>query len=160
MKMNIWKYSEIDSKKNELEGKKVVLVGGCFDLLHYGHFTFLQQAKKQGEVLVVALEPDEFIQKKKNRKPIHSQQQRAEILASLQMVDYIVLLPLLKSDQEYADLVTKINPAIIAVTEGDPNISHKQKHSKKVNAQVVVVSSLVPEFSTTQIMNYENIFSN
>jgi hypothetical protein len=76
------------------------------------------------------------------------------------MVDYIVLLPLLKSDQEYADLVTKIKPTIIAVTEGDPNISHKQKHSKKVNAQVVVVSSLVPEFSTTQIMNYENIFSN
>lgn len=160
MKSNIWKYSDIALMKPKLEGKKIVLVGGCFDLLHYGHFTFLQQAKKEGDVLVIALESDEFIIKSKKRKPIHSQQQRAEILASLQMVDDIILLPLLNTNEEYAGLVSTVKPNIIAVTEGDPNIVQKEKHGKRVNATVVVVSPLVSEFSTTQIMNYENIPSN
>lgn len=160
MKMNIWKYSDMNDLQQELERKKVVLVGGCFDVLHYGHVQFLQQAKKEGDVLVVALEADEFIRNQKKRTPIHTQQQRAEILTSLHVVDHVILLPLLKSNEEYAELVEKVHPAIIAVTDGDPNILHKQHHATLVNAEVKVVSSLLSDFSTTQIMNYENIFRN
>lgn len=72
MKTQIWKYSEADNIAKELTGKKIVLVGGCFDLLHYGHFTFLKNAKKEGDVLVVALESDEFILNQKKRKPVHT----------------------------------------------------------------------------------------
>ena len=72
-------------------GKKTVLVGGCFDILHYGHLRFLSQAKEKGEMLIVALESDTFIRKIKNKKPIHTQEQRAEILAHLNLVDMIIV---------------------------------------------------------------------
>lgn len=160
MKTNILKYSELSELKKNYEGKKIVLVGGCFDLLHYGHFKFLQQAKKQGDILVVALESDEFIVSQKKRKPIHNQMQRAEILASLHMVNVVILLPLLESNQDYADLVTQVHPSVIAVTEGDSNLDYKKKHALLVNAEVRVVTSLLSDFSTTQIMNYENILRN
>jgi rfaE bifunctional protein nucleotidyltransferase chain/domain len=153
MKRNIWSLTDINELKNSLNGKKIVLAGGCFDLLHYGHFTFLQNAKQEGDVLVVALESDEFIQKQKNRKPVHNQKQRAEILAALEQVDYVLLLPLFESHDEYRKLVTDIKPSVIALTEGDKHQDRKQKHAESVGATIKVVSSLLPEFSTTRILN-------
>lgn len=153
MKKNIWSHTDIKEFKKTLEGKKIVLVGGCFDLIHYGHFTFLQNAKKEGDFLVVALESDEFIHKDKNRKPVHNQKQRAEILAALEPVDAILQLPLFESDNDYRNLVIDIAPQIIAITEGDKHLENKKKHAQEVKATVKVVSSLLPEFSTTQILN-------
>src|SRR6266403_2209747 len=54
--------------------KKIVLVGGCFDIIHFGHIQFLQKAKEAGDYLIVALEPDERIINYKKRTPIHTQQ--------------------------------------------------------------------------------------
>ena len=70
--------------------KKRVLVGGCFDILHFGHATFLQKAREAGDVLIILLESDEFIVQIKKKKPVHIQQQRAEILSALGYVDYVV----------------------------------------------------------------------
>ena len=103
--------SEIKRKKND----RIVLVGGCFDIIHIGHLRFLERAKKQGSLLIVILESDNFINKHKNRQPLHNQQERAEILSSLKMVDYIVQMPYLTGYQSYLKLVTDINPDIIAV---------------------------------------------
>ena len=153
MKKSIWNNSDIKELKKVLNGKKIVLAGGCFDLLHYGHFTFLQNAKNEGDVLVVALEPDEFIKKAKNRKPVHTQKQRAEILAALAPVDYVILLPVFGSHDDYRQLVTDISPHIVAVTEGDKQYENKKKQAESVSATVKIVSSLLPEFSTTQILN-------
>ncbi len=72
-------YENIFSNKKCFPNSKIVLVGGCFDVLHYGHLEFLHEAKKQGKYLIVALEPDETIIKYKKRKPIHNQLQRAKI---------------------------------------------------------------------------------
>ena len=80
----------------------VVLVGGCFDILHIGHIRFLKAARKQGDSLVVALESDEFIRLQKRREPFHTQAERAEILAALRSVDTVILLPLLSTDEDYA----------------------------------------------------------
>ncbi|HRN69761.1 MAG TPA: adenylyltransferase/cytidyltransferase family protein [Candidatus Woesebacteria bacterium] len=160
MKMNIWKYSDIETMNHQLEGKKIVLVGGCFDILHYGHLTFLQKAKQEGDILIVALESDQFIIERKKRKPVHTQKQRAELLANLHVVDYVVALPYFQSHQEYAELVQKIKPYIIAVTEEDTNLEQKKQHAKLVNAQIKTVSPLLSDFSTTHIMQYENISSN
>lgn len=134
--------------------KKTVLAGGCFDIFHYGHLVFLKKAKEQGDVLVIALESDEFIQKKKKRTPLHTQEQRAEILRELAFIDYIVTLPYLKTDDEYFKLVETIKPAVIAVTEGDPYIIKKKKQAEKIGAVVVVVSPLVQPFSSSHILNY------
>ncbi len=73
---------------------KKVLVGGCFDLLHFGHIKFLEEAKKSGDYLVVALESDENVRRTKGEtRPIHTQEQRKAMLESLTCVDEVIMLP-------------------------------------------------------------------
>lgn len=136
--------------------KKIVLVGGCFDLFHFGHLQFLKAAKKQGNYLVVAIDPDEFIKDKKGREPIHTQKQRAQILKSLKFVDKVICLPYLKTYEDYLSLVTKIKPAVIAVTKNDPQLKNKQKQAKTIGAKVKVVTPLLKNFSSTQILKILN----
>lgn len=150
MNKKIVKFSDLANVIPKLKGKKV-LVGGCFDLLHIGHLKFLKAAKKEGEILIVALESDEFIRKKKKRLPFHSQIQRAEILASLAIVDLVILLPLFSSDREYFLLVKKISPQIIGVTENDPLLEIKKIQAKTVNAQIKIFP-LVKGYSSTNFI--------
>ena len=89
----------------QIKKKKKILVGGCFDVFHYGHLLFLRKAKEQGDTLIIALESDDFIRQHKKREQVHTQKQRAEILASLEFVDFIILLPLLSSYDSYLNLV-------------------------------------------------------
>ncbi len=78
-----------EERKN---GRKVVLANGCFDLVHVGHVRYLQGAKEQGDILVLALNSDQSIRKLKGPgRPILSQGERIEVLASFACVDYIIL---------------------------------------------------------------------
>ncbi len=123
--------------------KKIVLVGGSFDLLHFGHTEFLRQAKALGDWLVVALESDENVNRMKgNGRPIHSQHQRRKMLQSLSFVDEVLLLQPMKTDEEYASLVKKVQPHVIAVTEGDPILDKKKGHAVAVGAQVIVIPKI------------------
>lgn len=137
---------------SSISEKKVVLVGGCFDLFHYGHLTFLEKAKRKGDFLIVALESDEFIKRHKGRTPIHNQKQRAEILASIKYVDLVIKLPLFKSDKNYYDLVKTIKPWLIAVSEADRQIENKRKQAKLVGSRVIIVSSLIKNLSSKDII--------
>lgn len=130
---------------------KKVLVGGCFDILHYGHILFLEAARSKGDYLVVALEPDERIRLSKKRFPIHTQKQRAHVLKALHSVDEVLCLPLYTQDQEYYDLVTKISPSIIATTAGDPQLHNKEKQAVSVGGCVEVVTPLLEGFSSSAI---------
>lgn len=135
----------------DVKGKKV-LVGGCFDIFHYGHMLFLKKAKEQGDILIIALESDEFIRKQKNREPVHSHKQRANILSSFIFVDYIIMLSLLTSDREYLRLVRVIKPEIIAVSKGDPQLSEKRKQAIEIGGRVEVVTPILKPFSTKRIL--------
>ncbi len=78
-----------DSRK---AGRKVVLANGCFDLLHAGHIRYLEGAKAQGDILVLAVNSDESVrQLKGDGRPIQSEAERTEILASLECVDYVLV---------------------------------------------------------------------
>lgn len=135
-------------------GQSIVLVGGCFDLLHFGHIKFLEEAKKQGDILFVALESDEKIKKLKGKdRPIHSQEQRAEMLSALEFVNLVICLPLMKNDKDYFDLVKKVRPDIIAVTKSDPQLKNKQKQAKEIGAKVKIVTSHLKTPSTSVILN-------
>jgi FAD synthetase len=152
--------SKISSKLKSLKNKKLVLVGGCFDIFHYGHFQFLKKAKACGDFLIVALESDEFIRKNKKREPVHNQRQRAKILSSFDFVDLVILLPYFSKEKSYFDLVKKIKPKIIAVTKGDPKIENKKKQAAMVSAKVKEVVPLIKNFSSTKIYKmYEAFFS-
>ncbi|MDO8497279.1 MAG: adenylyltransferase/cytidyltransferase family protein [bacterium] len=157
----IHRFSDSTVKKlcDRYKDVSTVLVGGCFDLLHYGHLTFLERAKEKGQILIVALEPDTTIEKNKKRKPIHSQMQRARILSSLAIVDVVLLLPTFTNYDEYLHLVEMVKPTIIAVTEGDPRIHEKRKQAERVGAKVAIVLPRLQGKSSSKILKYENIFS-
>ena len=138
--------------------KKIVLAGGCFDILHYGHVTFLQKARSAGDMLVLLLESDEFITQVKKKQPVHTQQQRAEILAALQYVDYVVLLPLLNNpDKDYENIVKEISPSIIAFTSSDSKESQKKKFAQEVRAETLIIPYL-SSFSSSSLITYAPIF--
>jgi len=131
---------------------KKILVGGCFDLLHYGHLQFLERARALGDYLVVALESDEFIKTHKQREPIHTQDQRAKILRGLRVVDQVIELPYLQTYEDYFTLVKQIQPQVIAVTAGDPQLANKQKQAAAIGAEVIEVTALVENLSTKAII--------
>lgn len=131
--------------------KKIILVGGCFDLLHYGHIRFLKEAKSHGDWLVVALESDENVRRMKgDSRPIHTQKQRKEMLEAISVVDEVISLSPISTDQEYADLVKRVKPHVIAVTEGDPIVEKKKSHAQMVDAQLVTIPK-IPTPSTSQL---------
>jgi rfaE bifunctional protein nucleotidyltransferase chain/domain len=132
---------------------KKILVGGCFDILHYGHIQFLKAAKTVGDYLIVLLESDAKVKKLKGEnRPIHTQKERAEILRSLRMVDEVVELSDISTSKEYFDVVQKIKPDIIAITEGDPKTKQKEIQAQKIRARVENVIKRIYSYSTTTIL--------
>lgn len=130
---------------------KKVLVGGVFDIIHYGHIHFLKNAKALGDHLVVALESDKNVRRLKGEKrPIHGQNQRREMLASLEFVDEVIILADKMTDRDYQKLVESVGPSVIAVTSGDPILDKKKAQAKSIGAALVEIPKIeVP--STTQI---------
>jgi len=130
---------------------RVVLTGGCFDILHIGHVRFLSEAKGMGDYLVVLLESDKSVKKLKGEnRPVFIQKERAEMLTALRSVDLIVLLPMMEKDRDYLNLVMKIKPDIIAVTEGDPLIEKKQGQAKEVGGELKIIP-LTKTLSTSEL---------
>lgn len=123
--------------------KKTVLVGGCFDLLHFGHISFLKQAKSLGDYLIVALESDENVTRMKgDTRPIHTQAQRKEMLEALSCVDEVIVLPPMHGYDDYFELVKRIRPSVIAVTEGDTAKSKKSLQAAEVGAKLIEIPKI------------------
>ncbi|HET6515771.1 MAG TPA: adenylyltransferase/cytidyltransferase family protein [Thermodesulfovibrionales bacterium] len=95
-------------------GSKVVFTNGCFDLLHVGHVRYLREAKGLGDILVVALNTDRSVSRLKRGRPITPEDQRAEVVAGLEMVDYVTLFD---EDTPYA-LIAFLTPDVL-VKGGD-----------------------------------------
>ncbi|MFH1864225.1 MAG: adenylyltransferase/cytidyltransferase family protein [bacterium] len=132
-------------------GKNIVLVGGCFDIFHWGHFVFLSKAKKLGDYLVVLLESDENTKRLKGpTRPFHNQIQRRKILESLNFVDKVISLPPITKDSDYLKSILRIKPNIIAVTSGDPLFSKKRKQANLIGAKVIIIPK-VKTNSTTKM---------
>lgn len=96
------------------QGKKIVFTNGCFDILHIGHIRYLKQAKEMGDILVVGLNADISVNLLKPQRPVNPQEHRAEILSSLNMVDYIVIF----EEETPKELITLLQPDVL-VKGGD-----------------------------------------
>jgi len=103
------------SRRLKQNGKKIVFTNGCFDILHAGHIKLLKNAKDLGDILVVAINTDESVRKLKGKgRPINELSDRAKVLASLEVVDYVTPF----SELDPAKIIREIKPDIL-VKGGD-----------------------------------------
>lgn len=96
-------------------GKTIVFTNGCFDILHVGHVRYLREAKKLGDILVLALNSDASVRTIKGEKrPLVPEEERADIMAALESIDYVILF----DDPTPQQLIEYIQPDIL-VKGGD-----------------------------------------
>jgi len=135
------------------QDKKIVLVGGCFDVLHPGHVRFLEEAKKTGDILVVALESDQKVKMLKGLgRPVFLQEERAEMLSALSSVDMVILLPMMVGGKPYSEMVEAIKPEVIAVTDDDPLLKKKKMEAERYGGKLEIVISRLTKYSTTSLI--------
>jgi len=101
-------FNEVE--KLNITNKKVVFTNGCFDILHLGHVKYLQKARALGDILIVGVNSNESVTRLKgSSRPVNDEFDRAYLLASLEVVDYVVIF---KEDTPY-ELIKKIKPDIL-----------------------------------------------
>ena len=137
-----------DSLRNQ--GKKVVFTNGCFDLLHGGHVYLLREAKKQGDVLIVAVNDDVSIKKFKGpRRPIFPLAERLEVLEAINDIDYLVSF----SEETPRELIAALLPDVL-VKGGDWRKEEVVgKEAVEGAGGKVVVISYLSGFSSSRIVD-------
>ena len=147
----IYTRKELATKLEHLRssGKVVVTTNGCFDVLHLGHLRYLQAARKLGDCLVVAINSDASVRQLKGQnRPLISEDERAEMLAGLACVDYVVIFPELTP----VDLLSELKPNI-HVKGGDYQLEQLiERDTVEANGGKVIVGLNVPGKSTTDLI--------
>jgi rfaE bifunctional protein nucleotidyltransferase chain/domain len=121
------------------QGRKLVLTNGCFDLLHAGHVRYLQAAHALGNSLVVAINGDDSVRTLKGEgRPLNTERDRAEVVAALECVDYVVIF----QEVRVTRLLEKVRPAIY-VKGGDytPGTLHPEERAalNKIGAEIRIL---------------------
>ncbi|MDQ6734610.1 MAG: D-glycero-beta-D-manno-heptose 1-phosphate adenylyltransferase [Nitrospirota bacterium] len=131
-------------------GHRVVFTNGCFDLMHIGHTRYLQAARDLGDLLVVGVNTDRSVRSldKGSDRPIVPEQQRAEVLAALACVDYVVLF----DEADPCRLIAEIQPDVLV--KGGDWTPDKIIGRETVEARGGVVKTipLIPGVSTTALV--------
>jgi len=97
------------------QSQKIVFTNGCFDLLHVGHIRYLKDAKEQGDLLFIGLNSDQSVKKLKGpSRPIQPENERAEILAALEVVEFVCVF----NEDTPFELIQQVKPHVL-VKGGD-----------------------------------------
>ena len=151
LRQKIYHRNELASilQQSKVEGNVVVTTNGCFDVLHLGHLRYLQAARQLGDVLVVALNSDSSVrQLKGENRPLVPEAERAEMLAGLECVNYVVLFPELTP----IALLSELKPSI-HVKGGDYKLEQLvEREVVEKNGGKVIVGLNVPGKSTTNLI--------
>ena len=137
-------------KAEKAKGKKIVFTNGCFDILHRGHVTYLQQARALGDLLIVGINSDASVKRLKGpERPVNILEDRAYVLSALKSVDFVIPF----EEDTPLDLINTIIPDIL-VKGGDYTID------RIVGAQEVIahggsveIIPFVPGKSTSSIID-------
>ncbi len=131
------------------QSKRVVFTNGCFDLLHPGHTRYLAEARKLGDVLVVAVNSDRCVRELKgSSRPLQGENERAEILAGLEAVDYVTIF----DDVTPRDVIARMLPQVL-VKGGDWGRDEivGRKEVEAAGGRVVSIP-FVPGYSTSSLI--------
>ena len=132
------------------QGKRIVFTNGCFDLMHVGHTRYLQAAKDLGDLLVVAVNSDASVRSlsKAPDRPIVSEAQRAEVVAALGCVDYVILF----DEPDPQGLIAALQPDVL-VKGGDWAVERiVGREIVEARGGVVRTIPMVPGISTTSLI--------
>jgi D-beta-D-heptose 7-phosphate kinase/D-beta-D-heptose 1-phosphate adenosyltransferase len=131
------------------EGRKIVFTNGCFDILHVGHVRYLREARRAGDVLVLALNSDASVRTiKGDRRPLVPESERADVAASLESVNYVTVF----DESTPLKLIEYLQPDVI-VKGGDwaeENVVGREA-VKKWGGSVLIIPE-IPGASTTNIV--------
>lgn len=132
------------------QGYSIVFTNGCFDILHVGHVRYLNEAKNQGDILVVGMNSDNSVRRIKGEKrPIIREEQRAEVLASLSCIDYITIF----SEIDPLRVIKIIKPNILIKGADWPEDKIIGADFVKKNGGRVIRIPVVPDISTSTIID-------
>ena len=167
MKKKIINFSDISKLSSSLKKNKnkIVHCHGVFDLLHIGHLKHFESAKKYGDILIVSLTSNKFVFKGVNR-PYFDEQERLEALASIEVIDFVVL----NNYPDSIDIIKKIKPHYYckgpdygslenksrSTFDNNKNFVNEQKICKKIGCEIKLTSDI--KFSSSKIIN-EKLFN-
>lgn len=130
-------------------GQTIVFTNGCFDILHVGHVRYLAAAKSEGDILVVGLNSDESTRTiKQENRPIMSQDQRAEVLAGLECVDYITVF----NESDPLKLIQALKPDVLVKGADWQEEDIIGADVVKESGGKVIRVDVVPDISTSRII--------
>lgn len=137
-----------ERKRLKNAGKTVAFTNGCFDIIHAGHVQYLTWARHQGEVLIVALNSDASVQRNKGpKRPIVNEVHRAHVMATLEIVDYVVIF----DEDEPADIIGKLLPDVLVKGEDWAHYV-SGREAVEANGGRIALAPLVEGLSTTNII--------
>lgn len=139
------------SGKFRVQGKKLVVTNGVFDLLHPGHVRYLRAARELGDALAVGLNGDDSVRQLKGpSRPLNNENDRAEVLAALESVDFIAIFPEMRATR----FLETVRPAIY-VKGGDyqPETLHAEERAalEKIGAEILIIP-FEQNYSTSQLI--------
>ena len=133
------------------KGRRLVFTNGCFDLLHAGHVRYLQQARELGDALAVGLNSDRSVRELKGEgRPVNAQDDRAEVLAALGCVDYVVIF----DGKRATDVLRAVRPHVYA-KGGDytpESLDADERAALAEGGAEIKILALVPGRSTTSVL--------
>lgn len=141
---------EIETIVKDLKkkGKKIVTTNGVFDILHVGHIKTFEEAKRQGDILIVGLNSDSSVKRLKGpERPINKEKDRAEVLAALEMIDYIVIF----EEDNPIKLLETIKPDVHVKYE-DYGKGMIEAETVKKNGGRIHLAKKIKGYSTTNII--------
>lgn len=134
----------------ENKERKIVFTNGCFDILHAGHVAYLNEAKEQGDVLIVGLNSDASVKRLKgDSRPINNEKERKFVLENLKAIDHVEIF----EEDTPLNLIKEVNPSVL-VKGGDWEISQIVGSDFVIeNGGEVKSLTFVDGFSTTNTID-------
>ena len=138
------------------EGKKIAFTNGCFDILHVGHVRYLREAKKIGDILVLALNSDSSVRAiKGEERPLVSEEERAEVIAALEFIDFVTIFPELTP----LELINYLKPDIL-IKGGDwpEDKVVGREEVKKWGGRVVIIPEVEGKSTTNIVEKIKKVY--